>query len=338
MYTLILPVNGQSTRFPNIRPKWLLTHPTGNCMLLESILGLDFQHIKHIYIITNKEHIKQYDFIDGIKKQFISSSINLILEFIILDGQTTSQVETIRLAIQKAKITGPIAIKDCDNYFKAILDKVGNFIYVADLNTTTLINPTNKCYIKYNIEYQSYDVVEKQIISNIFGCGLYTFKSAKLFLNSSINTSYISNIYSNIKFTTKLVTDYIDWGTKEDWQRYCSKFKVLLIDIDGILVQNSSEYMTPKWGTTLPLSDNVNRINELYHSGYYQIILTTARTNDIITKKQLNTIGLKYHKLVSGLLHSCNRILINDYSNTNIYPTAQAINLPRNHDTLSEYI
>ena len=47
--SLILPCAGSSTRFPNIRPKWMLTTPSGNLMIQESIKYLDLENIDDIY-------------------------------------------------------------------------------------------------------------------------------------------------------------------------------------------------------------------------------------------------------------------------------------------------
>ena len=46
MSTLIIPCAGRSSRYPNLRPKWLLTHPDGDLMLEKvvdalTINGLD---------------------------------------------------------------------------------------------------------------------------------------------------------------------------------------------------------------------------------------------------------------------------------------------------------
>ena len=41
MATLILPCAGKSTRFKNTRPKWSLTHPYGELMLIQGIKGLE---------------------------------------------------------------------------------------------------------------------------------------------------------------------------------------------------------------------------------------------------------------------------------------------------------
>ena len=67
---LILPVGGLSSRFPGVKPKWLLTHPNGNLMITEAIKGLELDSFDNIYLVTIKEHVEKYDFINGIEKQF----------------------------------------------------------------------------------------------------------------------------------------------------------------------------------------------------------------------------------------------------------------------------
>ena len=49
--TLIVPCAGRSSRFPNNRPKWSLTHPNGNLMLTESLFGLELNNYKEIIFI-----------------------------------------------------------------------------------------------------------------------------------------------------------------------------------------------------------------------------------------------------------------------------------------------
>jgi len=124
---LLLPVAGMSTRFPNMKPKWLLTNPNGNLMIIESILGLNLDKFNNIYIISIEEHLNQYEFMDGIKKQFAQIGHLEKLKFIILKKRTASQPETVAKAIEQESIKGSIYFKDSDNYF--IETKIGgNFI------------------------------------------------------------------------------------------------------------------------------------------------------------------------------------------------------------------
>ena len=70
MQTLIIPMAGRSSRFPNMRPKWMLTHPmTNRFMATESILGLNLDFFDEIYFICLQEHEDQYKFVKGFTEE-----------------------------------------------------------------------------------------------------------------------------------------------------------------------------------------------------------------------------------------------------------------------------
>ena len=79
-------------------------------------------------------------------------------------------------------------------------------------------------------------------------------------------------------------------------------------------------------------------INALYDQGS-QIILTTSRREEYrkTTEDQLKKCGVKYHAIVMGLLHS-SRVLVNDFTLSNPYPSASAINLTRDSNELNRYV
>ena len=85
------------------------------------------------------------------------------------------------------------------------------------------------------------------------------------------------------------------------------------------------------------LKNNMNLLKNLHENGS-QIIITTSRpkSEKIYINKLLNDAGIKAHEIICDLNHS-QRVLINDFNTTNIYPTALAVNLKRNND-LSDYI
>ena len=140
---LLLPVAGMSSRFPGMKPKWLLTHPNGNLMIIESILGLRLEEFKKIYIISLESHLKKYQFLDGLRKQFKSIGCLDKLEVVILKEGTSSQPETIAKGIEEGGIRGGIYIKDCDNFF--VEDKFsGNFVSTYDLSNMNLVHAKNK--------------------------------------------------------------------------------------------------------------------------------------------------------------------------------------------------
>ena len=115
--TVIVPCAGRSTRFPNVRPKFLLVNPNGNLMLFESISKLNLEDCNLVITIL-KEHDQKH----GIQEMFNKFFKNHNIKLCILPRSTKSQSETIYKTIKKLNISGPILIKDPDNIFK--LDKI----------------------------------------------------------------------------------------------------------------------------------------------------------------------------------------------------------------------
>jgi len=344
---LILPVAGKSSRFPNMRPKWMLTHPNGNFMLIEALKGLNLKKFNKIYVIILKKHLDEYNFESGLRQQFKGigiSNINLVA----LANETESQAQTVYEGILKGKISGSICIKDCDNYF-SFDHNLENFISVEHLSSFNEINPSNKSYVQTNELGHVVNIAEKQIISNIFCTGCYGFSSSEDFkkyflLLKDKKDLYISHIVykmilDGIIFRAFKCSNYLDWGTKTEWDKYRSQYKTFFIDLDGVLVENGSEHFDPKWGQTNVIKNNAELIRNLYSSGKVQIIITTSRKSYFKKQiiKELKQKNIPYHQLVLDLLHA-KRILINDFSCTNKYPTSISINIPRNSDTLDNFI
>jgi len=348
---LIIPVAGKSSRYPGMRPKWLLTHPSGKLMVVESISGLDLDAFEKIYVIALQEHESQYSFSEGVNKCFLDafgSDISSKLDIVLLDHETRNQPETIFQAIEKRNIRGPIFIKDSDNFFECSV-KSGNFVTTYDISTMESVNAGNKSYVVTDDNGIITSIVEKKVISSEFCAGGYSFESASIFKESFLNLRdhkdlYISHmIYSmmldGVEFATVSASDYIDWGTLRDWNEYKSSFSTIFIDMDGVLVENSGRYFGKLWGSTGPLEKNVKKIRDLYNTGKCQIIITTSRDKSFeeVTKDQLERIGVKYHQIIFNLMH-CKRVIVNDHAPTNPYRSCDSINIKRNSDSLSEKI
>ena len=60
MKNLIIPVAGQFSRFPNMRPKWLMTMPDGSIMLEKSVSKFEVSLFDKIYVVALKEHIEKH--------------------------------------------------------------------------------------------------------------------------------------------------------------------------------------------------------------------------------------------------------------------------------------
>ena len=59
---LILPIDGASSRYKGLRPKWMLTLPSGLLLIEKCIEGIDMNNITEIVIICLKKHLQENDF------------------------------------------------------------------------------------------------------------------------------------------------------------------------------------------------------------------------------------------------------------------------------------
>lgn len=345
---LIVPMAGKSSRFPNLRPKWMLTHPSGRFMALEAIAGLNLDDFSTIYFVCLLEHEEKFQFLRGFKEELEDMEVLDKVEFVMLDKATKDQPETVYNAIKQANISGPITIKDSDNFFKAEL-KPGNFVCYSDLNESGLIKPKNKSYIISDTNGNISNIVEKQVISPYFCVGAYGFESAEIFCQvlDSLNLDterYISNVIFQMILDGKLffgegVNNYVDWGTIEDWDRFKRSYATLFVDIDGTLVKNSSAHFPPYVGNTPALKSNVEILQTLYATGKFQIVLTTARPEKYrkITEDQMEKEGISFDHMIMGLYHG-KRIIINDYGKSNPFKSCDSINLKRDTEELKEIL
>ena len=104
MSTLILPCAGRSSRFPNLRPKWMLTYPDGELMIHKTSKGLYHKKITRTIITVVKEHCDKYES-DIIAKQAVPNA-----EICILPEFTKSQSDTVAQTIKKMNATGSLLL------------------------------------------------------------------------------------------------------------------------------------------------------------------------------------------------------------------------------------
>jgi hypothetical protein len=253
-------------------------------------------------------------------------------------------------AIKKENIDGFIFIKDSDGYYECNIKTPVNQIAFFDLNDMDNINARTKSYIEFDINGVITNIVEKKVVSSTFSVGGYGFESATQFcstferLKDLEGECYVSNvifemILSGSKFDGLPTLNFKDWGTIEAWNRYKSQYSCLFVDIDGTLVTNSSVHFPPYVGGGKSLQKNINHLNSLYSSGKIKIVLTTSRPDYMreLTISELKEKGILYDHLITGLPH-CKRIIINDFANSNPYPSCEAINILRNSDNLEDYL
>jgi len=345
---LIIPIAGKSSRYPDVKPKWMLAHPNGKFMAIQAISGLDLLKFNKIIFVYLKQHNETYNFKQGFINELKSLNITNY-ELCELDTQTKDVTETVTRAIDILNISGPILIKDSDAYFECDEIPHGNFIYYGNLKNIKTGNPAGSSYVTLNENNIITNIVEKQIISPYICVGGYAFDDAKRFKQianelQSNTERYISDIiyfdmlYNNTMFKGVEIIKLEDWGILNDWRNYKQQFATLFLDIDGVIVEHSSTHFPPYIGTSTPIHDNLEYLKSL-DPEKIEIILTTSRQEKYrqVTEEQITKLGLKYKQLVMGL-QSNKRIVINDYSSTNEYRNCDAINLKRNENNLKQLL
>jgi len=350
MNTLIIPCAGKSSRFPNMKPKYVLTHPDGKLMVEKSIEKMNLSVFDRIIITIVKAHDEKYD-IKLILDQVFKD--NKKVEICVLDDFTSSASETIYLTIKKMGITGSVVVKDSDNCVGVNFDNnIKNMIVGYNLHEhKDISNIPGKSFLIINEQNIIQDIVEKKIVSPIICLGVYCFNDVSDFIkayqdivSSQINGEmYISHVISYLIsngciFEAVMATAYNDWGTLKEWSEEQEKYKTYFIDVDGVIMKNSGKYGKVNWSNNCEyLDDNVATIKKLQENGG-QIIITTSRTEEFRAslEKLLNDVGIKPHAIVMGLNHA-RRVIINDFATTNPYPSCSAISLPRNQN-INDYL
>jgi hypothetical protein len=334
---------GASSRFPKMRPKWLLTGADGDLMFRACLDGLELSSVERIAYVVREDHAQQFDAQRVIDRQIKANPIG-VKHTVVTVPPTKSQPETVALGIRTLKYSGPIFIKDVDNRYDLEVVE-GNTIAVADLNQIGRIHASNKSYVTVDDVGHATTIVEKSVVSNTFCVGGYGFAESRAFVETyerlqSLPDLFVSHIIydmllAGVSFKTRGVSNFHDWGTLAEWRAEQRRHAALFVDLDGTLVKNSSEFFEPFWGSTEAIEGNVRYINKLSATGKVKVYVTTSRkaAYERVTRDQLARIGLVYDGLLMGVPHA-RRFLINDFTDGNPFPTAVAINLHRNSEEL----
>jgi len=336
---IIIPCAGLSSRFPNLRPKYLLTDYSGKMMIEGAAKNFIGKYPVTIAIL------KQHDDIFNSSK-LLEEVFGDRVKIVRLDEPTTGPADTVYQTLKLAGIdsSSPFLIKDSDGFYDSELVE-GNAIYVCNLNKNpTIKNVHAKSYTVTNEQGLINSVVEKQIVSNNFCAGGYQFESVGQYMeifdtikNTVTSEIFVSNIIDYMIaqgsiFVEQEVTNFYDLGTAPDWFEYNNR-PTYFCDIDGTILVN--RHPAENWE---PLIDNIRVLLE-EQARDCKLVFTTARSVkfESRTRDMLNDLGFKNYVLIMATNHS-RRVLINDFSHSNPYPSAVAINLPRNADNLRDYL
>lgn len=340
---IVVPAAGLSTRFPGMKPKYLLYDYKHELMIANAINPYIKRGLSVVIGIL-KEHEQKYEAREFLKHEFGDS-----IEIVVLDNPTKGPADTVYQIIEKLELSDePILIKDCDSFFDHELAD-GNYVCVSKIQDHEVLKKIySKSFVVVNNQGIITDIVEKEIVSDTFCVGGYKFSSVSMYKEAFKKVAnnreiFVSDIISicigdkNI-FNEMPVQNYVDVGTSDDWFEYNDK-PTIFCDIDGTIIHNQvrvgeNSYFTP----VKPLENNVKRLLELQKDGA-EFIFTTSREKQYqdITEQVLKDLGFENFVLLCGLQNS-RRILINDYNKSNPYPRAVAINIHRNSDTLEYYL
>lgn len=348
---VVVPMAGLSTRFPQARPKWMLTHPMGQLMFRAAVDGLHGT-AAHVVFVVREEHDAEFGASDVVHRQLQADPLPLAQSWeVLVAPPTDSQPATVDWALRQVGWQGPFLVKDCDNYFNLEVPQAGNYVAVADLRKMpTVSNPAAKSYVDIGGEDVGADevlnIAEKEILGPLFCCGGYGFDSAGEFRTHyhalleeqpPDTTPYVSHVIYRMMlhgetFRANMTDNYVDWGTAHAWQQYVAQFGTVFVDVDGCLLTNTGQFWGDghRWGQGEPIRENIGYISRLYGSGRVKVVLATARPELAreALQKELGLNGVRYHKLLMGLPHGL-RAVVNDVGTSNGRPAA-AVAIARN--------
>ena len=139
------------------------------------------------------------------------------------------------------------------------------------------------------------------------------------------------------KFTTEPVSDYVDLGTYEEFIAYQKARQTYFVDLDGTMFVSQSKFGNESYNYVPTFHDSALKFFKHKQYGGAKLVFTTARPNKTrkVTHKALEDAGFNNFDLIMDLPHAP-RVLVNDYARSNPYPTATAINIPRDDPTFWE--
>lgn len=350
---LIIPASGKSSRFPNTKPKWLLTHPESQIMI-DKILTEELVHSHdNIYITIVKKHVEKYDALQILRDVIEERKLEHKITISILDNFTSSAAETVFHTIKKHNIEGSITIKDSDCYVDFKIPKINSFILGVNIEKHNINNPSSKSYIIKDDNDIIQDIFEKRVVSKNICVGVYGFPTTNAFIDSynalkdyTKEELYVSHVMSHfINYSDTFVQYveaelFVDWGTINEWKEEQQKYITYFFDIDGVICKNVGKYGTKNWYNSTELIDsNVDKLLQI-QKNKGRIVLATSRDKkavniviDLLSKRGIN---IPERDIITDCYHS-KRVIVNDFAPTNPYPSCEAVNLPRN-GSIEDYI
>jgi hypothetical protein len=348
MTTLLLPCAGKSSRYPGVRPKWMLTLPGGDLAIARAAASVPRAAYGRIVAAVRAEHEQRYG-----ASALLTRIFGEDIDVVVLEQDTRGPADTVAQMIARAGVSGAIAIKDADSFFDPGEITDTGFVSVSDVrHSPGMTNVGAKSFAVVNAQGLVVEMVEKSLASNHVCVGLYGFSGASDFLaafrdvarDAPANEIFVSHVMNRaiaggMIVKPHVVAGLIDVGTLEEWRRYVRKRGTIVSDIDGVVFKNHSKYFAPFWDEPdEPIAQNVEALRAYAAEGT-QLIFMTARPEEYRarTDATLRQLGLAPHALIMDCHHG-RRFLVNDHAATNPAPAAVAISLDRNSPTLADHM
>lgn len=349
MTTLIVPAAGKSSRFSVTRPKWALTLANGDLIIEQVLKTLDLSQFTRAFVVVRQGQIDSFTSFETLSR--ILKNIDEKISLLILSNETQSQSETVYEALKAENIEGSFFVKDADNLF-AVEWGGNDALCCIDLHEYTSVIAANKSFVLRDPLGNLAEIIEKNIVSNEICCGGYGFSSTSAFIKSfeKLHSVPITQselfmslivqdlVYDGAQFEIINAVDYVDIGTQADYDKLKKKAITIFCDIDGVICFNGSKFGATGWHTDI-IKENVDALLHLQRNTELCLIITTSRPESKVEylKEILADLGLEVRAWLTDLPHS-KRLLINDFASSNNYPTADAINLPRDSISLFDYL
>lgn len=346
--TLLLPCAGKSSRYPGVRPKWMLTMPDGQLALGRAAASVPQDAFDRIVVAVRADHEEKFGC-----RALLHRSFGDRAEVLVLPHDTRGPADTVAEMIRRADVNGPFAVKDADSFFEPAALPQGSFVTLCDVRKMPqMSNVGAKSFAVLSDQDLVVQMVEKSLVSNFVSIGLYGISDAALYLETYAAAAhdctdgeiFLSHVLNRLArdgepVRALHVDDFIDVGTLKDWRRFVRGHGTLVCDLDGVVFENHSRYFPPYWDDEdVPIAANVAELKRWQKKGA-QLIFMTARPEALRARIEatLSGLGLKPQALIMDCLHG-RRFLINDYAGSNPHPTAVAINLHRNAPVLSDLL
>jgi hypothetical protein len=300
---IIVPCCGNSSRYPNQPPKWMLPAPDGQPMLTLAVSGLDLD-LDDLAVVILRDHDERYG-----ARRGIADAFGREVQTVVLDAPTQSQAETVALALRALDLDEPFLIKDSDNCFTLDdLEQDDCYVSVDSLNNHELINPRNKSYVQVDHNGLITNIREKEVISDLFSVGGYFFTAPGHFLETFDRLSgvgalwerelYISDVIASMVLEgtpvlTRDVDRYQDWGTVHEWRRTLQTSQTFFVALDGLVFERGSEHFTPRFSDVASHPQVVDELLRVIEQGHSVILLSIRpRSQEELTQAQLQAVGL----------------------------------------------